>query len=150
MKIFKKLFTGAALVAALAFVPVAKAQLGNPQVVFSTANLTTLYLSNAVPVGVTNVYTMDPKAKDLVLQINFAMSAAGTSNLVVNIDKALTGSGKWMLAAPQFLLAGNGTTEVNFVTNITVGAVDSIRLRVTCNTDTTSVVTNCTIRARSN
>lgn len=143
MKFFKSIVLVAAIVAAATIVPEAKAQLGNPQAVFKTSNLTLNVLTNGV--NVTNVFTLPPTAKEVGLEWVFQMSAAGTSNLTTVVEKSITGNAWQTLATVT--LAGNGTTPVPFVTNLTVNAIQKIRLRTSTDSISGVVVTNATISA---
>ncbi len=145
-KFLSKVILAATLVAALAIVPAAKAQLGNPTQVFNSANLATLNITNSIVAGTTNEFQC-LKGKEVAIGINFALNGAGTSNLVVNIDKGLAGVGKWTTNFAILTIPATGTVEANFVTNLTVNAVTSLRFRVTANVDSTSLITNCIIRA---
>lgn len=142
MKFFKNVIPGAMLaIGIVAATPEAKAQLGSPAQWSVTAGRSSLALTNGELA--TNIFNF-PKNKDVGVHINFALHAAGTSNVVFTIDKSIK-SGKWMTGDTTITLAGTGTTEVNFVTNMTINAAQALRVRVSNACPNTMAVTNLTI-----
>lgn len=143
----------ALIVAAIAIITLAaptpaQAQtgLGTPQTVFSTAAISgkvlTASTSSSTTTNVVNV-----AGKDLAIEVAAQEKAAGSSNLVVAVQKSVGGTVWDPMATYTFTL--NGTTAITTTTNLTVNAVPKVRLIVTTTSLAANAVTNATIKVYS-
>lgn len=139
---FRNLLIGAVAFLAIAVItPTANAQLGLPQLVLSSDNVTGKNMTNTT--ALTNVVDCT-RGKELAIQLTSAASAATTSNIVMYLETSLDQS-NWN-TEKTYTLALNGTTTVNLVTNQTVSAVPFVRLRVPAIAQTNVVATNFNVR----
>jgi len=121
----------------------AQAQLGSPQTVFSTASLTGAKLTNSVIV--TNVVDVSA-GKDLALAFNFAAIGASTTVSTNTLFTSIDGTVYNPTAIGTVLITQAGATPVALVTNITVGAVQKVRIITRIDSAGVSL-TNSTIKA---
>lgn len=122
----------------------ASSGIGVPAAIISTANQTTLKnMTNTT--SLTNVLDVSA-GKDVTFQLDAAASAACTSNLFMIVYTSVDGV-TYNAGEKTVTLALAGTTPINLVTNMSLGAVQWLKVKVYCDTITNVVVTNLTVKA---
>jgi hypothetical protein len=105
--------------------------------------------TNNVAATATNTYGNQfridvPKAEYVDLYLSMALSGAGTSGVRFSLAQGADESTFETNNTYQFILLGNGTTPVNLVTNINVGAIPYLKLMNVGNSNAVAV-TNITV-----
>lgn len=86
------------------------------------------------------------KLNDVAVMLKFNVMASGNSNVVFTFSRSLAGNTNWGTASTiPITVAGNGTTPVVLITNLTLGAVGYLRLEGISNANT-AAITNITVR----
>ena len=81
------------------------------------------------------------KYEDLTIYIKTQLAGSGTDNTVVSYSKSVDGVTYETTPSVVLTIANTGTTAVNTVTNINVGAAGYLRLTSIVNGDTGDVLT---------
>ncbi len=82
------------------------------------------------------------KQQNVTLQISQVYSNAGASNVVYTFHRSVDGSTFESTAFATITVAGNGTTPVVTVTNLTVAGAGYLRLTSITNGHTAAILTN--------
>ena len=99
-------------------------------------------LTNSVAVNATNALFNTPNGKEMCLQFSGVLNGAGTAVIGLGVLQSVDGN-KWQMIKLTGI-AGNGNTEVAYVTNFFVGAAQYFKLYLT-NAEATSHVTNYSV-----
>jgi hypothetical protein len=131
------------MIAGMAMAPKARAQWG----VYGPNTLTSGSTNDvrALTTNTLNKVMEVTQYKEVGLLLSFKMTGAGTSNVVFRLDESLDGSTWGSNQRLVFALAGNGTTAVNFITNINTTGIGYLRLTSADNTNASGTFTNVTV-----
>lgn len=143
-----KYFIG--LVAALAFVTVANAQVAARTLGSTPASVATNTTWTTGSASI-NLHGLYPKATQLGLQVNFKLvSDTGNSNIVFTIQKSIDDS-TWDTLG-TITKASNGSNTVTVVTNYNVGAMGYFRISQVDNVNdvASGTLTNIVVKYKGN
>jgi hypothetical protein len=134
----KYLLSLVACVAVLFAAIESQAQQNNAETLFGSTSTVAAGASNT-----TSVATMT-KSATLGLYYSFKLTGAGTDGVLFRVDGSIDNS-TWQTGVQSWFRAGNGTTAVTGLTNLSIGAWPFIRIQIH-NTNNV-VATNWTIKA---
>jgi hypothetical protein len=83
------------------------------------------------------------KYEDVAIHVKTTLAGSGTDNTTISYSKSLDGVTYETTPSVVLTIANTGTTAVNTLTNVTLGAVGYLRLTSIVNGDTGDVLT-CT------
>jgi len=117
---------------------------------------TLLSATNTVAASTSSNYTASAtltKHDNVALLLSFTHAGAGTDACTFTFDRSLDGStwettGNWVVS-----VAANGNTQVNVVTNLSLGAVGYLRIRTIDNgvaEDMTNIVVKVATKPKKN
>lgn len=129
----------------------ANAQLGGG---LGTPGVIAINSTNAVAHNSTNVSSATDVSQsysrgaglNLGIQLKFQFTAAGASNIILNLDKSVDGASWDAAALLNWPVAGNGTNVITVVTNVVLNGIPAIRASLFNTNQGTFDLTNASIR----
>lgn len=97
----------------------------------------------------TSNYTSDiypTKSGELAVALSFKLNNTGSSSVTVNFTKSVDGVTFETTPTHSIVVAANGATAVNVVTNFSIGSVGAVRLASIVNGNSGGDVTNLVVK----